>query len=116
MTFREFEKLFKSKYPEGDVTAHGKFGGTERNNKTTVVFGRGGKCYEYYGAYEDILCRCGIKVISKSRLRDIECALERYKKWDGKVSLFGTVCNHKQDIARLEEELKNIHKNYIVVR
>lgn len=116
MTFSKFEGLFKSKYPNGEVVQHGKFGGTENNKKITVIFTPNGKCYEYYGAYEDVLNRLGIKVISKARLHNTELALKHYKEWHGSPRLFGDgIEDYSADIERLTKELANINENYIIV-
>lgn len=115
MTFAKFNELFKSKYPEGEVVQHGKFGGTEKNKKTTVIFVPGGKCYEYYGAYEDVLNRVGIKVISQSRFHDKQSCLESYKKWNGREALFGGRFDYNKEIVRLECEIKEILDNYVIV-
>lgn len=115
MTFKKFEELFKTKYPEGEVVAHGQFGGTERNKKTTVIFKPEGKCYEYYGAYEDVLCRVGIDVISKHRYQSMKASLEWYKKDHGTPKLFGGTVDHSETIARLTKEIEDIEKNTIIV-
>ena len=116
MTFGKFKELFNTKYPDGEVISHGKMGGTEHNKKTTVVFTPNGKCYEYYGAYEDILNRLGIKVISKSRLNDTELALKHYKEWHGQPKFFEDGFeDYSTDIERLTREIENIHTNYIIV-
>lgn len=119
MTFEKFESIFKTKYPEGMVIAHGKFGGTEHNNKTAIVFNSSGKVYEYYGAYEDILNRIGVKCISLSRLNDFKAALKRAKDLHGKpnpFSLFDTcLLDESQEIERLEKIIKDIEENYIII-
>ena len=115
MTFTKFEELFKTKYPNGKAIQHGKFGGTEKNKKTTIVFSPNGKCYEYYGAYEDILCRIGIKTISKSRLHDFEAELERCKRMNGQKAFFCETLDYSEKIAWIENELSSIRSDYIIV-
>ena len=114
MTFKRFEEIFHSKYPEGEVVAHGKFGGTEKSKKTTVIFEHGGRCYEYYGAYEDVLSRMGMKVISKERLAETEQRLATVKKWHGTDNFFGGVMDCSEEIARLEAFLAEVKAEYIV--
>lgn len=116
MTFKKFEELFLAKYPDGEVIAHGKMGGTESNKKTTVIFKPNGKCYEYYGAYEDVLCRVGIKTISNSRLSSLKATLNTYRTWnENPIELFGIVATYDAEIQRMEAEIADIEANYIVV-
>lgn len=116
MTFKRFEEIFKSKYPEAECCMHGKFGGTEHNKKIVIYFTPDGKCYEYYGAYEDVLNRLGIKVITKSRLYSEEAALERYKNMNGTPSLFGDgPLDYSKEIAEYEERIARIKSDYIIV-
>ena len=116
MTFKRFEELFLTKYPNGEVIGHGKFAQTERNKKTTVIFNPNGKCYHYYGAYEDILNRLGIKVYSESRLHSLEMSLKHYKEWHGQPSLFGDgVDDYSAEIKRLESDIADIKENYVIV-
>ena len=111
MTFQKAQEIFATKYPEGELVQHGKFGGTEKNRKITVIFHRnttgynGSKCYEYYGAYEDVLCRIGFKVISKERLAEMKLRLETVKEWHGKAGFFGGVVDNSEEIARLEKRI-----------
>ena len=116
MTFNKFESLFLAKYPEGKVFKHGEFAQTERNKKVAVVFNGNGKVYEYYGAYEDILARVGIKVISKARLHNLEMTLAHYKEWHGKPwSLFGATADYSKEIERYTADIEDIKANYIIV-
>ena len=115
MTFKKFEELFMEKYPNGAVHMHGKFAGTEKSKKVTVIFSENGRCYDYYGAYEDILCRLGIKVISKCRLHDIELRLQHYKQWHGLPKLFGGVEDYSAEIERLTNEIEILKENFIIV-
>lgn len=114
MTFKKFEALFKEKNPDGKVFMHGEFAQTERNKKVAVVFHEGGKVYEYYGAYEDILNRVGIKVISKARFSSLEKSLEQYKKYDGKATLFGGKFDYSEEIARLTADIEDIKANWVI--
>ncbi len=120
MTFKRFEEIFLSKNPGGMVVAHGQFGGTERNNKTTVVFRNGGKAYSYYGAYEDVLCKMGINTISKERLESLQKQLARLQEENGRTeeSCFDDdepwIINWDREIAELEARLEDIKKNYII--
>lgn len=114
MTFAKFEALFHSKYPEGEVVSHGKYGGTEKNKKTTVIFEPMGKSYSYYGAYEDVLCKMGMKVISKERFAELELRLESLAKWNGKEGFFGEIVNNDHEIAHLTEELRMYREEYTI--
>ena len=119
MTFNKFQELFLTKYPEGEVVMHGKFGGTEHNMKTTVTFNRNSKCYFYYGSYETVLNRLGIKVITKSSLAQIEHELAYYMENNGKpnpFSLFNkSVMNYEKEIKEYTDKLENIKKDWIIV-
>ena len=116
MTFQKAHEIFMTKYPEGELVQHGKFGGTEKNQKITVIFKRGGRCYEYYGAYEDVLCRIGFKVISKERLAETEIRLCDLKARHGKkCEFFGeNTIDNSDEIARVEAFLQEVHDNYII--
>lgn len=119
MTFKKFEELFKNKYPNGEVVAHGKFGGTEKNKKTTVIFDKNGKCYEYYGSYMDILNRVGINVVSKSEIERKENELQKLNEEHGKPNkydFFGIepIIDNTSKIEDCEEWL-NIRRTYIIV-
>lgn len=116
MTFKKFEELFLSKYPDGEVIMHGKFAETEHNKKVAVIFGNHSKVYEYYGAYEDILQRVGINAISKERYNAKVATLNHYKEIDGQESgFFGMVNDYREDIENLERELVEIEKHFIIV-
>lgn len=114
MTFKRFEEIFHAKYPDGEVIAHGQFGGTEKNKKTTVVFERNGKCYSYYGAYEDVLKKLGFDVISKERLAELEARLDNYKQWNGTDDFFGGVCDYTAEIKELTERIEHYKKYFII--
>ena len=117
MTFKKFEELFKTKYPYGSVCRHGDFGGTEKNNKIAVAFDNRPthvKAYLYYGAYEDVLKRVGILVVSRARLYSMEQSLESLKEGNGKRSIFG-VADFSRDIATLEAEIEEIKATHVIV-
>ena len=123
MTFKKFEELLKTKYPEAGACMHSKFAGTEHNKKVEIHFTPEGKCYEYYGAYEDILNRLGMKVISKSRLASEESALRRYKEMQGKPDPFFGIFNsddngvldYSKEITEYEERIARLKRDYIIV-
>jgi hypothetical protein len=117
MTFKKFEEIFKTKYPDGEVLGHGCMAQTETTRQTSVIFKPNGKVYDYYGAYEDVLSRLGFKVISKARLRNVEHRLESYRKENGTPKLFVEfgVHDYSKEIAEYEEYLNDIYTNYIIV-
>ena len=114
MTFSKFAEIFQSHYPEASLCMHGEFGGTERNKKVAIAFADGGKVYEYYGAYADILCKCGIKVYDKSRFDALESRLAMNRKVNGTEDFFGGTINCEEEIIALEKEIEDIKKNYII--
>lgn len=117
MTFKKFEELFKTKYPYGSVCRHGDFGGAEKNKKIAVTFDDRPayvKAYLYYGAYEDVLNRVGIPVISKDRLCGMEYSLEEYKRMHGGIFL-GKVLDYSKEIATLEAEIEEIKATRVIV-
>ena len=117
MTFKKFETLFKGKYPDGTVYPHDVFehGVPGRIQKVCVVFNPNSKGYMYRGAYEDILCKIGIPVISKERFSELETRLARLQDMDGKTDeFFGGVFDCSADIARLTAEIEDYKKNYVI--
>ena len=114
MTFKKFQSLFETKYPDGWVHPHGRYGGCEKNMKVTLSFSPNGKSYSYYGAYEDILCRIGINVISKERLAEVEQRLETVKKWNGTEDFFGGIMDTTQEIKELEKRIADYKSNWII--
>ena len=114
MTFKKFEEIFRSKYPDGVIAMHGKAGGTEKNKKVYVAFQPCGKAYMYYGAYEDVLCKMGFNVISKERLAENEMRLESLKERNGKPSFFGGVVDYTDEIAKIEARLKEYRESWII--
>lgn len=122
MTFKRFEELFKSKYPDGEVVAHGKFGGTEANGKTTVIFTPYGKCYEYYGSYQEVLARLGIQALYQRDIEEAKQRLAHYKEKHGTrgYSLFidggDYIHDYSKEIAHLEAFLADVNANkYIII-
>lgn len=115
MTFKKFQSLFATKYPDGWVHPHGKYGGCEKNMKVTLSFSPNGKSYSYYGAYEDILCRVGINVISKERFSELEMRLERLNEWNGTDDFFGGVIDNTEAIQKLESQIAEYKANWIIV-
>lgn len=115
MTFNKFRQVLKSKYPQSEVYAHGKFGNTEHNKKVALAFEPDGKVYEYYGAYEDILNKCGIKVISKERFVSLELMLITLREMNGEPDFFGGFIDNTEAIKERTEELESIRQNYMIV-
>ena len=117
MTFKKFETLFKGKYPDGSVDPHDVFehGVPGRIQKVHVVFTPNGKGYMYRGAYEDILCKIGIPVISKERFAQLEIRLEHLKELDGTTDeFFGGVFDCSESIAKLTAEIEKYRKEYVI--
>lgn len=117
MTFKKFEAAFLGKYPEGTVYPHDVYehGVPGRIQKVAVTFTANGKVYMYRGAYEDILCKVGIPVISKERFAELEAQLAKLKGLDGKQDeFFGMVFDYSADIARLTAEIENYKNNYVI--
>lgn len=122
MTFKKFEELFLNEYPNGEVVAHGKFGGTENNNKVAVVFDadKSRKVYEYYGSYQTILNRLGIKVLYKGDVEQAKRQLAYYKENDGKPNIFSLFnkkpMDYSKEIAEYEQYLSDIENGkYIII-
>ena len=118
MTFKKFESLFKEKYPNGTVYPHDVYehGVPGRVQKVAVEFAPGGKVYKYAGAYEDILCRMGINVISKERFAEIESNLNHMQELHGSADeFFGGVFDCSASIATLTAEIEKYRSEYIIV-
>lgn len=117
MTFKKFETLFKGKYPNGTVYPHDVFehGVPGRVQKVEVIFEPNGKGYMYRGAYEDILCKIGIPVISKERFAQLETRLEHLKELDGTTDeFFGGTFDCSESIATLTAEIEKYRKEYVI--
>ena len=116
MTFKKFETLFKGKYPDGTVDPHDVFehGVPGHVQKVAVVFEKGGKVYQYRGAYEDILCRVGIPVISKERFGVLEERLAYLKELHGTEDLFGGVYDLAAEIDALTAEIEKYRTEYVI--
>ena len=118
MTFKNFETLFKTKYPNGTVDPHDVFehGVPGRIQKVHVVFTPNGKGYMFRGAYEDILCRIGINVISKERFSALETRLEHLRELDGSTDeFFGGTFDCSESIATLTAEIEKYRAEYTIV-
>ena len=114
MTFKRFEEIFHSKYPDGYVAPHGKAGGTEKNKKTYLTFVRYGKAYMYYGAYEDVLSKLGFNVISKERLAEVKLRLATLKERNGEDDFFGGKVDNTEEIEKLEKRIRQYESEYII--
>lgn len=120
MTFKKFEELFHQKYPDGQVWMHDEFchGQSRCRQKVAVVFKPQTKVYMYAGAYEDILNKVGISVISKQRFAELLARLEQYKRWQddhgGTDGFFGIPVDYSKDISKLEAEIEQIKKDCII--
>ena len=117
MTFKKFQELFATKYPEGEVWMHDAYehGASGRRQKVAVEFKPHGKVFMYRGAYEDILCKIGINVISKERFSQLEMQLDHFKELDGTTDeFFGGVFDCADAIQRLEKEIADYKANWII--
>lgn len=115
MTFRQFEELFKAKHPEGTVVQHGKFGGTEKNNKVAVTFGKDSKVYEYYGSYQNILGKVGIKVAYKSDIEALERRLAELEASNGQNDeFFGFTIDNSEAIEETKRRLNDIKDGILI--
>lgn len=121
MTFKRFEQLFKTKYPEGEVFMHGEFALTEKNGKVAVVFNSANpKVYEYYGSYQDILLRVGVKVLYKKDIESAEKRLQQLKEEHGKPNKYSffddTPMDWSREIAEYEKYLEDAKNGgYIII-
>lgn len=126
MKFTQFEELLHSKYPEASACPHGKFAGTDGNNKTEINFTPNGKCYCYYGSYQSILNRLGIPVVYEKDVERARKQLAEYKEEHGKpnkYSLFSAdydddrcINDYSDEIAEYEQYIADIESGkYIVI-
>lgn len=117
MTFVTFCKLLETKYPKANAFSHGDFGGNEKNRKVTIEFEPPhGKTYDYYGAYEDVLCKCGIPTITHERFDPMCERLERFKRENGTADdFFGIPIDYTKEIEELETRIADIKANYYIV-
>ena len=116
MTFKRFEEIVKSKYPEAEVFSHGEFErGVRSKINVTVIFEPHGKCYHYNGTYCEVLNRLGIKAIYKHDLESCRATLEMYKRTNGTEGFFGNKIDNTESIANIEADISNFEKNYIIV-
>lgn len=118
MTFKKFESLFKGKYPNGTVYPHDVYehGVPGRVQKVAVEFAPGGKVYKYAGAYEDILCKVGVKVISRERFESLCSSLKALTDANGTQDIFfGGVIDNTAEIEDLTRKVDEYRKNYQIV-
>lgn len=114
VTHATFEELFHRKYPDGETWKH-EPEVSGRIQKTAVIFVPGGKVYFFTGAYEDVLCKIGINVISKERYESKVATLEWMKSQHGTEDFFGGVVDNTAEIERMTSEIENYTKNYVIV-
>ena len=73
MTFKRFEEIVKTKYPEAEIFQHGEFErGVKSKINVTIVFNPNSKCYTYNGSYCEVLRRIGFKAIYKHNFEKIK--------------------------------------------
>ena len=117
MTFKKFQSLFATKYPDGRVWMHDEFehGVSGRRQKVAVEFKPHGKVFMYSGAYEDILCKIGINVISKERFHELEVNLDHLKELNGTTDeFFGGLWDCTEAISTLEKRIEDYKANWII--
>ena len=120
MTFKKFEELFLQKYPDGQCWMHDEFchGQSGYRQKVGIVFKPQTKVYMYAGAYEDILCKVGVNVISKERFAELLVRLEEYKRrqkeYGGTDWFFGIPVDYSKDITELEAQIAKYRKDWII--
>lgn len=117
MTFNKFLDLLHTKYPEATACMHGKFAQTDHNNKVEIQFTPTSKGYLYYGSYIVILQKCGLNLVAKDYVENLESSLKRYKDAHGKESEFfpGEIEDFSDEIARLEKQIADLKANNIIV-
>lgn len=118
MTFKQFEQLFHSKYPDGRCWMHNEMCRDQwrKVDKVAVEFVPGGKVHFYAGAYEDVLCKIGVPTISRQRMNNLEANLAKLQATDGQVDeFFGIMVDNSAEIARLTAEIEQIRSTHVVV-
>lgn len=117
MTFADFKNIVTNVYPEIDLTPHGKFGGSTKI-EVAVVFKPGGKVYRYAGSYVYVLNRLGIKAMYVHDLMDRYRHLEYLIRTNDEPNPFfdDIPTDNSEKIASLQEEIRDIEANYIIVR
>ena len=121
MTFAKFETLLKTKYPESSACPHGKFAQTDKNKKVEINFTHHGKCYCYYGSYQDILFKVGIKTAYKYQIVFAERHLAQLKTEHGKPNPFNlfnpnAICDRSKEIEDWSSYLSDIKSGeYIII-
>lgn len=106
MTFERFESVVRTRYPEAEVYAHGKMAGRNAQN-VAIAFASGGKCYQYSGAYEDVLRKMGFSVISRKRASEYRARLSRMVEENGKEDeFFGGMIDWTKEIAEVSKILE----------
>lgn len=78
MTEARANEIFRTKYPEGEITRKN---ASSAGWKYFVVFNKGGKAY-YYGctSYAELLNRFGFKIVYKHDLVSAEETLKKYEQ------------------------------------
>lgn len=117
MTFNEFEAIVKEHRPEITVFSHGEFAGNKIN--VAVIFNPSGhgKVYKYNGNYCNVLNKLGIKAIYSEDLWNLEMCLKRAIESHGEPNIFtDEPIDNTEEIARLEKEIEEIKRDYIIVK
>lgn len=114
MTFTEFSRIVKAKYPEAELFKHGEMAGNKIN--VAVIFNPDGKVYQYNGTYCEVLNKLKIKAVYKHNYENVISTLNRYIADNGKeCEFFGGINNYDDDIERLTKIVKDYKENYIIV-
>lgn len=119
MTFKRFEELLHTKYPEAQSCAHGTFANTEHNGKVEINFIPNGKCYCYYGSYQDVLRKVGVLVEYKKDVEIAEKRLQQLKEEHGKPNKYSffedVIVDNSVDIAYYEKYLEDVNNGKYVI-
>ena len=113
MTFKRFEEIVKSKYPEAELFSHGEFAGNKIN--VAIIYEPYGKVYKYNGTYCEVLNRIGIKAIYKHDVESYRATLEMFKRTNGTEGFFGKVIDNTESISNIERDIADFEQNYIIV-